>query len=91
MSQETSTTTSEPRKLRVANPAAKDGTGGKEKTEREKGSKIWVVLVLILSLIISLVFSMKARREGRVSEPPRPGEEVNERGVGNFGGDDFEY
>ncbi len=64
------------------------GIGKKEIREKESRSKVWVVLILIVSVIVSLVFSMKngigvPREENKVNS--------SKGGSSLFGPAEYEY
>ena len=83
----------EERKLTLRGGSVEGERGVERNTkEKESGSKLWVVLMLTVSVIVSLVFSMK----NRVEVPNQKNEGVNtnkgERGGSSlFGPAEYEY
>lgn len=74
----------EQRKLKIrggALPAKGDQT--KEVREKETGSKMWVLVILVITVIASLVFSLKNRIANRSNSPV---ENVEMENPGSGGG-----
>ncbi|OGD79624.1 hypothetical protein A2368_02725 [Candidatus Collierbacteria bacterium RIFOXYB1_FULL_49_13] len=89
MNQEEASRSEEPRKIKVGGSGAKDGLSTKdESVKKEKGSKAWVVLVLIVTLLISLIFSWRGGRSQIIDDRPSSIQEMPSQD-GESG--DFEY